>query len=348
MWRRYRCLTDSSACWLCHLNSVKERDQRPFSTSNCSAATSQTVRSVWEAFTVLQSCVIRFHWTDFSGFLHQGVVSGILLVTSNKIFFDPCKTHPLVKEHGCEEYLLSCSVDNLTSVSFFSDISHVHFNTSQQRSAMLHSSQTATRADSHSRFVLCLRKKGKKILQQLKRQAYGLLKQNGDSTPALESVHSELSGLALSQTKEVSGEEEEAESRDMDEAERELGGIHAEGSLGILNSTATFCSGGPGTASTRHTVETKPSETAGKDVNQLVIIVYHLFFISPWQLLVVCSLTAPRRSSAGSPGGLMFVRLRVQLPAGKKGGAGALQIGSAKTSRKRDAWLALSQERWDN
>eukprot|EP00066_Takifugu_rubripes_P027058 XP_011616324.1 PREDICTED: nuclear receptor coactivator 7-like isoform X2 [Takifugu rubripes] len=224
----------------------------------------------------------------------KGVVSGILLVTSNKIFFDPCKTHPLVKEHGCEEYLLSCSVDSLTSVSFFSDISHIHFNTSQQR------------------------KKGKKILQQLKRQAYGLLKQNGESTPALESVHSELSGLPLRQTKEVSGEEEEAESMDMDEAEGELGGIHAEGSLGILSSTATFCSGGQGTVSTQHTVETKPSETA-----------------------------APRRSSTGSPGGLMFVRLRVQLPAGKKRGAGALQIGSAKTSRKQDAWLALSQESSD-
>lgn len=70
--------------------------------------------------------------------LCQGVVSGILLVTSNKIFFDPCKTHPLVKEHGCEEYLLSCSVDNLASVSFFTDISHVHFTKSQQRSARIH------------------------------------------------------------------------------------------------------------------------------------------------------------------------------------------------------------------
>lgn len=282
MWRRYQCLTDSSACWLCHLNSVRERDQRLFSTSNCSAATSQTVRWVREAFALLQSCVFRFHWTDFSGFLHQGVVSGILLVTSNKIFFDPCKTHPLVKEHGCEEYLLSCSVDNLTSVCFFSDISHIHFNTSQQRSAMLHSSRTAMRADSHSRFILCLiRKKGKKILQQLKRQAHGLLKQNAESAPALESVRSELSGLALSLTKEVSGEEEEAESRDMEEAEGELGGKHTEGSLGTLINTATFCSGGPGTASQQHTVETKPSETAGKNVNQLAIIVYHLFFISP-------------------------------------------------------------------
>ncbi|KAK7904868.1 hypothetical protein WMY93_017475 [Mugilogobius chulae] len=63
----------------------------------------------------------------------KGVVSGILLVTSTKLFFDPCKTHPLVKENGCEEYVLSCSVDSLASVSFYSDITHVHFNTSQQR-----------------------------------------------------------------------------------------------------------------------------------------------------------------------------------------------------------------------
>lgn len=127
--------------------------------------------------------------------------------------------------------------------------------------------------------MFCVRKKGKKILQQLKRQAYGLLKQNGELTPALESVHSELSGLVLSQTEEVSGEEEEAESRDMDEAE--LAGIHAEGSLGILSSTATFCSGGPGTVSAQQTVETNPSETTGKNVNQSAIIVNHLFFISP-------------------------------------------------------------------
>lgn len=81
-------------------------------------------------------CLLQllYYWTAVSIFsLCQGVVSGILLVTSNKIFFDPCKTHPLVQEHGCEEYLLSCSVDNLSSVCFFSDISHIHFNTPQQR-----------------------------------------------------------------------------------------------------------------------------------------------------------------------------------------------------------------------
>ncbi|TRY83466.1 hypothetical protein DNTS_016211, partial [Danionella cerebrum] len=46
----------------------------------------------------------------------KGVVSGILLVTSNKIFFDPQKSHLLVQENGCEEYVFSCSVDDLASV----------------------------------------------------------------------------------------------------------------------------------------------------------------------------------------------------------------------------------------
>ncbi|GAA6066595.1 nuclear receptor coactivator 7 isoform X1, partial [Tachysurus ichikawai] len=63
----------------------------------------------------------------------KGVVSGILLVAANKMFFDPYKSLPLVQENGCEEYLFSCSVDNLSSVTFFSDISHVHFSRSTQR-----------------------------------------------------------------------------------------------------------------------------------------------------------------------------------------------------------------------
>lgn len=99
-------------------------------------------------------------------FLCQGVVSGILLVTSNKIFFDPCKTHPLVREHGCEEYLLSCSVDNLKSVSFSSDISHVHFSSSQQRSALSHGHTTTTtarkNAHSHKKSVCVHSTSGKK------------------------------------------------------------------------------------------------------------------------------------------------------------------------------------------
>ncbi|KAM8833964.1 uncharacterized protein ACB058_017724 isoform 1-T1 [Synchiropus picturatus] len=83
----------------------------------------------------------------------KGVVSGILLVTSNKIFFDPSKNNPLVKEHGCEEYLLSCSVDSLVSVSFCADISHVHFSNSQHKKkgkkAFL--KRTAQDGDDHKR-----------------------------------------------------------------------------------------------------------------------------------------------------------------------------------------------------
>ncbi|XP_029316323.1 nuclear receptor coactivator 7 isoform X2 [Cottoperca gobio] len=246
------------------------------------------------------------HITD-----RKGVVSGILLVTSNKIFFDPCKTHVLVKEHGCEEYLLSCNVDNLASVAFFSDISHVHFNTSQQR------------------------KKGKNIFQKLKTakiQAGGFPNPQRESVPALVSVApSDLSSLALSLTKEVSGEEE-AESRDMAEAEVELDSSPLEvlpeavGGLGVavLSSAATFCCGGQEVAS-KVKKELLLSDETGKSS-------------------VKSQTAVRRRSSAGSPGSLMFVRLRVQPSAGKKKGTRGLQLGSAK---RRDAWLALSQESSD-
>ncbi|XP_022605959.1 oxidation resistance protein 1-like isoform X2 [Seriola dumerili] len=244
----------------------------------------------------------------------KGVVSGILLVTANKIFFDPFKTLPLVKEHGCEEYLLSCSVDNLASVSFFSDISHVHFNTSQQR------------------------RKGKKILQKLKTsksRAGGFPNHKGESVPALVSAaSSELSSLALSLTKEVSGDEE-AESRDMAEAEREFDSSPLEvlseesvSGLGVavLSSAATFCCGGQEVASKLKTELLHTDDTEKTNKSQTAV---------------------PRRSSTGSPGSLMFVRLRVQLSAGKKKGVGGLHLGSAKTLPRRDAWLALSQESSD-
>ncbi|XP_056249132.1 oxidation resistance protein 1 isoform X1 [Seriola aureovittata] len=244
----------------------------------------------------------------------KGVVSGILLVTANKIFFDPFKTLPLVKEHGCEEYLLSCSVDNLASVSFFSDISHVHFNTSQQR------------------------RKGKKILQKLKTsksRAGGFPNQKGESVPALVSAaSSELSSLALSLTKEVSGDEE-VESRDMAEAEREFDSSPLEvlseesvSGLGVavLSSAATFCCGGQEVASKLKTELLHTDDTEKTNKSQTAV---------------------SRRSSTGGPGSLMFVRLRVQLSAGKKKGVGGLHLGSAKTLPRRDAWLALSQESSD-
>ncbi|XP_034418471.1 nuclear receptor coactivator 7 isoform X2 [Cyclopterus lumpus] len=247
----------------------------------------------------------------------KGVVSGILLVTANKIFFDPCKTHALVKEHGCEEYLLSCSVDNLASVSFFSDISHVRFNTSQQR------------------------RKGKDIFQILKTGksgAGGFPNPKGESLPALVSLAaSDLSRLALSLTKEVSREEEDAESIDMAKAEVELESSPLEvlseasvGDLGVaaLSSAATFCCGGQEAVSKVKTDLLHTDETGMSSEKSPTAV--------------------PRRSSAVNPGSLMFVRLRVQPSAArKKKGAGGLKLGSSQPLPRRDAWLALSQESSD-
>ncbi|XP_026195590.1 nuclear receptor coactivator 7 isoform X2 [Anabas testudineus] len=245
----------------------------------------------------------------------KGVVSGILLVTSNKIFFDPCKTLALVKEHGCEEYLLSCSVDNLASVSFFSDISHVHFNTSQQRRKGKKMSQKTMKC-----------KASKPTLPHLK----------GESMPSLVSaVSSDLSSLGLSLTKDVS-EEEEMESRDMAEAELELDSspleVLSEASVGglgavVLNSAATFCCGGQEAESKMKMELLHNDDTQTSNVKSQT--------------------TVPQKSSVGGSGSLMFVRLRVQLPAGKKKGVGGLHLGSTKTLPQRDAWLALSQESSD-
>ncbi|TNN55324.1 Oxidation resistance protein 1 [Liparis tanakae] len=247
----------------------------------------------------------------------KGVVAGILLVTSNKIFFDPCKTHALVKEHGCEEYLVSCSVDNLASVSFFSDISHVRFNTSQQS------------------------RKGKNIFQNLKTaksRGGGFPNPKEESLPAAVSLAaSDLSRLALSRTKEVPREEEDAERGDMAKAEVELESSPLEvlsepsaGDLGaaVLSSAATFCCGGQEAVS-RVKTELLPTDETGMSSEKTPTAV-------------------PRRSSAVSPGSLMFVRLRVQSSAGrKKKGAGGLQLGSSQPLQRRDAWLALSQESSD-
>ncbi|XP_047200803.1 nuclear receptor coactivator 7 isoform X2 [Girardinichthys multiradiatus] len=158
----------------------------------------------------------------------KGVVSGILLVTSNKIFFDPFKTHPLVMEHGFEDYLLSCTVDSLVSVSFFPDISHIHFNTSQQRR----------------------RRKEKKLFQKLKitkGQAGSLQSKKQEESPPVPSV---MPSSILSLTKEVS--EEDEESRDMADVEGGLESSSLEvlpedpvGGLAVLSNATTFCCGSP-------------------------------------------------------------------------------------------------------
>ncbi|XP_063048829.1 nuclear receptor coactivator 7-like, partial [Engraulis encrasicolus] len=180
----------------------------------------------------------------------KGVVSGILLVTSSKIFFDPCKSHPLVVEHGCEEYLLSCTVDSLASVSFYSDISHVHFNDSTQR-------------------WKGKRKKGKgernaAATPHDEVQSTGSQPQveGGEAIPALVSALTSDFRLALGMgTGTAEGEEESGETLDMAEAERQLEGsrpldelgLQSTGALGaavLSGAAATFCCGGQEAGST--------------------------------------------------------------------------------------------------
>uniref|UniRef100_A0A096LRT8 Si:ch211-15d5.11 n=1 Tax=Poecilia formosa TaxID=48698 RepID=A0A096LRT8_POEFO len=221
----------------------------------------------------------------------KGVVSGILVVTPTKIFFDPSKTHPLVTEHGFEDYLLSCAVDSLASVSFFSDVSHIHFSASQQRSVLFHKRDKRSRV--FSSFIVLF------------------------NNALVSAAPSLLPSPTLSLTNQVP-QQDEADSRDTDDVDGGLDGgslrVLTEepvGGLAVLSSAATFCCGGP--EDTEKSSEKSQTE--------------------------VCKSSHIPKPSAGSLGGLMFVRLRVQSPAGKK--------SSAKTLPRRDTWLALTQESSD-
>ncbi|XP_077586642.1 uncharacterized protein LOC144205920 [Stigmatopora nigra] len=169
------------------------------------------------------------HITD-----RKGIVSGILLVTTNKLFFDPCKTHPLVKEHGCEEYLLSCSVDKLTSVSFFSDISHVRFHYSQHR------------------------KKGKKLFHRLKNVKSQ--EQKRESLSIL--VPAALSNLSLKEEKAAPESEqtlsEKTSEKKLDESPSEVLSDASGSPLGVA---ASFCCGSSESSSPGRTDEA-PSSSA--------------------------------------------------------------------------------------
>ncbi|XP_013984190.1 nuclear receptor coactivator 7 isoform X1 [Salmo salar] len=258
----------------------------------------------------------------------KGVVSGILLVTSNKMFFDPCKTHPLVIEHGCEEYLLSCSVDSLASVSFYSDISHVHFNSSTHR----------------WKGTKNIQKTGSKTVKMLeqggRRSSSSPPHHKGETVPALVSAAtSELrSDLALSL---VQGFSEEERSSDMAEWQLEGKGSPLEELVvqssrtvegAVLSSAATFCCGGQEAAGTGNKVR---MELVGREGMKK-------------QQSVRNQTPGPSRLSSGTSGGLMFVRLRLQQSTGKKKGVAAgLLLGTNKTLPRRDSWFAFSQESSD-
>ncbi|XP_052386056.1 oxidation resistance protein 1 isoform X2 [Carassius gibelio] len=164
----------------------------------------------------------------------KGVVSGILLVTSNKIFFDPQKSHPLVQENGCEEYVFSCSVDDLSSISFYTDISHIHFNKTTYRFSSCKPSNT--------------KKEHKKTHQAALEAA--------PAPPKCPVSHNTTTISAVNPEKE---DEEGEEPGDMAKAERQV----TLESGGMLTTAATFCCGGPdsaerGNKAYEHTDRTEP------------------------------------------------------------------------------------------
>lgn len=55
----------------------------------------------------------------------QGVVSGMLLVTPNKVMFVPNVSDPLVVEHGCEAYEVSAPMEFVVAAALYYDIAHM-------------------------------------------------------------------------------------------------------------------------------------------------------------------------------------------------------------------------------
>lgn len=245
----------------------------------------------------------------------KGVVSGILLVTSNKLFFDPCKSHPLVVEHGWEEYLVSCSVDCLRSISFFSDIRHVHFNSSTHR------------WKGNNRVE---RFKNTKSLQEERCSSPS----NHSLEPGQSAMSAETSDtcstLAVGLCSTLAGEQgaDSTNNSHMDNSPQEVPSSQQSGVLGVavLSSAATFCCGG------QDAETTVKMELMHQDMTENIS---HMKNVIPGQ----------PKSSSNSSGGLMFVRLLVQRSSRKTKSVGGL-LGT-KSSPLKDTWFTMSQESSD-
>ncbi|XP_042194782.1 nuclear receptor coactivator 7 isoform X2 [Callorhinchus milii] len=101
------------------MSTVQQCSSEP-STEHSSFPTQDT-NSLSERF--LKICCKYF--TD-----RKGVVKGVLLVTPKKILFDPYKSHPLVKENGCEDYFFACSMASIISANCHTDVSRMKFRVS--------------------------------------------------------------------------------------------------------------------------------------------------------------------------------------------------------------------------
>lgn len=64
--------------------------------------------------------------------LLQGVVGGVLLVTSNAVMFDPNVSDPLVIEHGPESYGVIAPMEFVVNVAIYHDIAHMRVGSHDQ------------------------------------------------------------------------------------------------------------------------------------------------------------------------------------------------------------------------
>ncbi|MGH0151713.1 UNVERIFIED_CONTAM: hypothetical protein FKN15_020705 [Acipenser sinensis] len=296
----------------------------------------------------------------------KGVVTGILLVTPNKIFFDPYKSHPLVLEHGCEEYLLSCAIDSLVSVSFVSDISGVHF----------------TRASPLARNKKV--KKPKAInLESLKRgvrPSLGIKSASSSdpqqdrgsilptSPPPPDSCLSLLLGRKLSAEDKniwqecLTGPQETlAHSQTawaaMDSGQGlgnqggslgEFGGREnlEEGYVnvgaGVLGSAATFCCGGGGAEGSGKGIRMEKVKAGGNEKeNALLDKQFKRVIRSPFFVTFPGPSKQPAARSA-----LRFLRLRLQVPLKRKS-VFSPEHRADKRQQSRDVWFTLTQDKSD-
>ncbi|KAK0153359.1 Oxidation resistance protein 1 [Merluccius polli] len=239
----------------------------------------------------------------------KGVVSGILLVTSNKLFFDPCKSHPLVVEHGCEEYLLSCTVDSLASVALFSDITHVRFSQSQHR---WKGKRSTLKGTPHTRGSHDSLKSN-----TTKQEAGALaLASAGPSDPQ--------PGPSDPRPGPASGDDRDGGTASGDASEaKKHPETPAEGAA--PNSAATTTTAAAEVKASESSDEAKPNAQDPRSRGR--------------------SAAAPGGRPPNVPGGVVFVRLRPQRPLEET--AAGRQRGTSRTVARRDAWLALSQESSD-
>ncbi|XP_028675366.2 nuclear receptor coactivator 7 isoform X1 [Erpetoichthys calabaricus] len=268
----------------------------------------------------------------------KGVVSGILLVTPNKIFFDPYKSHPLVIEHGCEDYLLSCAIDTIVSVAFFNDISMVHFGGKSKQSCKkkeVHKPKVPTSEDD------------KVQVPKLETKPVPPMDNNQPASSNASGTHIDLdarlsyslslkdpdfSKQPLASQEEMKGTFGQDNRLDgatqvMEKAGKDISTHVAEGmAVGVLSSAASFCCGGLKSLEEVNGNEMKPIQERNEKR--------------------VWSDQGTQRALPQEPpnhGVLMFVRLRFQAST-KKSFTQPKNVGKLQT---QDAWLIFSQERSD-